>query len=990
MELYYDGKKIDGKLICYDSSYVSLRDYKYSAHIEKGNISIKSDILIFTSQYDGFESTDGAEVSIEIRETWQIYSECFSSFSITHKEISENPSSFTADFSDESQWSGLTEYLKYGKNGDFFGNNRGWDNKTGAIRSIADYDFGNEINMEFSLFTSYRNASYTENRDYYVSVGGLKIEICNFQTAVNVYYNGKKADGDIVYKSEPVYPDNGKYDFNYTVDISGNIIVLESELLKFEARLEDFGGINDSKVYVGISETWHIYEGYFGYLRINAEKEKYENGGDILYTRFENTDLWQKSEMSELINTVKQVFPKDYGWDNKTGRLSTEKVYDFSSEYTAFFGLNTYNLNESYKNDFEENKNSTDYRLNIGSISVEINYFQNGISVSKDGFRLKSVLSDKISYDSKEYDYAVTVSAGKITVSQLKGDRELLKLECGLGDSSAADDVFVSLEVCETWQIYDGNFSYLIVADKSHGIKNARSFFDGIDSQKYDWTQDAFGGGEFSSDFTDKTFWIGNITEYIDTENKKFAPDYGWENKTGEITTAKWYNFGPDFKMEFKLFTSYINDANKNSALEEKYKFADYSVGVGKFRIDIRYFQNGMAIYYDNELLGEVQKPEPSYYDKDLSYIFIIRNGEITLRQMNGADTLLELSMDFSGYDLSKVRVSISVNESWQVYNGYFKSVTASSLMSYDSEYTFNAAEDIGKILEDEEPERALIKSQWIVKQKTSVSGWNYDQLSARSNISGFYSSVSTDPQPVPVINVQCGDYSSQVGIYNSQLILRANFPSGNERTTALCFESPADGKIWIHDPEYGLISVLERINGTDTWCINSSDTEVKSIHLAIYKNDEKIWPSDSGEYLFANSTHPSVSSAVTNVSFPELVIDVRQGDMIYFTVRPEHYKVSDRTILSTNPTVISLNPQIDYISVTGEMKFNTGREITEEETDADISGLISEKKAAMNYLEEIRDNHMLYIAVCAAAVLAVGCGVTVTLICVRKRRAKV
>lgn len=992
IKLYYDGVEIIGSLIKDTSDNASPKNYLYNIHIEKGKITAESDCLKYLYSFEDFEPVNNANVSIKINETWHIWEEYFSGLSVGYKEPTVNETEFEADFSTSDNWDGLTEYLGYGENKSFFGNSKGWNNNSGVLKSKKKYDFGDKIDIDFSLYTSYRNASYTTNGDYYINIGELKIEIWDFQSAIRVYYKGKLLDGKTEYKNDASYPATGIRDFNYSVSVSDNKIVLVSELLKYEADIENFEPINNTRVYVGINESWQIYTGYYKSLSVNAPKRVYENGGDILYTRFEDTDIWEESEMTALINTKKGVFPNDYGWNNKTGSIVTSKIYDFTDNYTAFFGLGTYNYNDSYKNNVNANKNHTDYKLNIGELSVEIKYFQNAISVSKNGFEIKSVCAENIGFDSKSYDYKVSVSGNRVVVSQYNGDNKLLELTCDADNLQTANGVFVSLEVCEDWQIYSGNFNYLIVSADSHEISSAKSFFESVDSQSYDWSQNAFGGNEFSTDFSDKTLWTDELCDYINAEKKTFAPKYGWDNKTGKITTSKWFNFGNNFKLEFKLFTNYINDSIKNSKLDTKYKFADYSVNIGKFKIDIRYFQNGMAVYYDNALLGEIQNTKLSYGDKDYTYVMVVKNGEIILRQLNGANTVLELKTKQSQIDMSKVRISLAVNEDWQVYNGYFKSVFASGLQLYKSKYTFNAADDIKSILESKEPERNFIKSQWMLNQKTSVSQWSYDTLTHKNNISGFYSSIPTEPAPIPVINAQCGDYSSQIGVYNSSLLLRTNFPSGNKRTTALSFEAPASGRIWIHDPEYGMISIIDLLNGTQTWCMNSSDSEVKSVHLAIYKNEQKIWPAGDGEYLLANSTHPKVSSAVKNVAFPELVVDVKQGDIIYFTVRPEHYRVIDNYILSNNPTALSLNPQIDYISVAGEMKYNTDREIKEKEIDVNISKIISQKASGVNYLvNEDTTNpsvNVTLLIIVAGGVLA-ALAVTAAVITVKRRLKK-
>lgn len=198
--------------------------------------------------------------------------------------------------------------------------------------------------------------------------------------------------------------------------------------------------------------------------------------------------------------------------------------------------------------------------------------------------------------------------------------------------------------------------------------------------------------------------------------------------------------------------------------------------------------------------------------------------------------------------------------------------------------------------------------------------------------------------------SVWYGDYSSAVGVYNGKLLLMANFPDSKKRTTTLSFECPADGKIRLHDPDLGLISVPTKLNGVSTWCLNSSDTEVKSMHIAIYQNDKKIWPLDGDEFLLSNESHPEATSAVRDTYFPDLLIDVKQGDMIHFAVRPEHYILSSKRILSNNPSALLMNPQVDYIKVSGEMKYNTDREPVVIKPDVNIADKITNKTAIIRF----------------------------------------
>ena len=264
---------------------------------------------------------------------------------------------------------------------------------------------------------------------------------------------------------------------------------------------------------------------------------------------------------------------------------------------------------------------------------------------------------------------------------------------------------------------------------------------------------------------------------------------------------------------------------------------------------------------------------------------------------------------------------------------------------------------DIKKVVSNENPVIALQKSQWSMAQKYksaySAGEWGYDSLSHKLNITGFYESVPITPAPIPVMHINNGAYSTELGVYDGKLLFRGNFDDGHERKSALTFTAPATGKIRIHDPELGLLSVAAQLNGMNTWCMNSSDNEIKSIYISIYKNGDKIWPLDSEEFLFSNGSHPSSAVPVTNTAFPDILVDVNQGDVIYFAFRPEHRQKANNYILSNNPTVVTMNPQIDYISVSGAFLLNEDKEITEEAVDNNIADKIKNKSS--KWRDELR-----------------------------------
>ena len=932
-----------------DNDYVTPRDYHYEVHIEKGNITVISDLLSYTSSFSDFEAVNNAKVSIEINEDWQIWTEYFSDLFVG--KIIETPrdSAFRADFSNDTQWTGLTEYLGYLDTS--FGNNLGWGNKAGTITTKDKYDFGTQVDASFKLKTNYANGNKnTKNEDFYVVIGDFKIAVCDFQTRIAVYYKNKliegtTADADLTYIAVR--------DYAYSVHIEKGNITVDSDLLHYKSTFDGFESVDKANVAVTINETYHIWDYAFSELLVNIKPPviEYPNCGKKLVSLFDSDDIWD-GEMVGLIDKGNKIFPSDTGWKNKTGALKSKGVYDFSDTFYIFTSLKTSGPNAGYRVDKPSNRNSVDYRINAGKFAFEIRGFQNQIAVLYDGKEIAAAKNEVYDYADKEYTYAIYVSPGKLTVEQRDGDKTLLTIKSDFSGYEAVNGALASIEVCESWQITAGRFSYLIIAAASENITSAEAYFKQLEHDRYDWSKNAYGGSEFSTDFRDRNLWTGDMVDFVDTQNRRFAVESGWKNTTGKLVSAKWYDLGDAFISRFTLYTTYPNNAYKSKPTEKNLNCTEFKVDIGDFSVELRYFQNVVALYYKEQLIALKKADDLTYNTKNYAYVLRVKKGEIVLQQMDGTKTLMEIKSDFSDFEpLKQARIGLEVLETWQVYTSYFSNISVSKLADYPSKYSFNAKEDIKTVLAQKDTETAWIKSQWSVKQKnaaaTGPDAWISGEISKKLHISGFHKEMPIEPSPVPVVNIACGSYSSQVGIYNDSLVLRTNFTDNNGRATALSFEAPADGKVWLHDPEYGMVAVVNEINGQNTWCMNSSKNEVKSAKVAIYKNDQKIWPADSDGYQLGNSNTPGLSAPVLNFAFPEIVLDVKTGDMLYIVVTPKHHLLSG-AILSSNPTLISFNPQIDYISLDSELKLNTSREKTVEEVDVNIASRISAKSAAI------------------------------------------
>lgn len=989
MLLWYKGKEVPlvGES---GANYTSTRDYRYEIHIEKGNITLTSDLLSYTSDFADFEPVNLAKVSVTINEDWQISKEYFSDLFVGKIVEIPRETTFRADFSNDTQWTGLTEYLGYEETK--FGNKEGWNNKTGSIVTKDKFDFGEKVEASFKLMTYYRNHNENgTNEDFYVTIGAFKIAICDFQSRIKVYFKDEPIEGTVTPKADIAYPKSGMRDYTYSVFIEKGNITVESDLLLYQSNFDGFDNVNKASVAVTVNENWQVSQSAFSELLVNIKPEVkvYPQCGSKLISLFGESDIWE-GEMAALIDTEKGVFPSDSGWKNKKGTLSSIGIYDFSNDFYAFTSLKTTGPNNAYKNNVH--KTDTDYSISIGNFRLEIKVFQNGMALYYGDTEIGSAYASEYTYTEKEYAYSIHIKAGNIVVEQREDKKTLLTIKSEFANFEPVDDALVSISVLEDWQISSANFDYLIVAAATENITSADEYFKQLEHNKYDWSQAAYGGNSFESDFSDKTLWTGDMTDFVDAEKKVFEPEKGWKNTTGKILSSKWYNFGESLLARFGLYTTYPNDAYKKNPSEQNLNFVEYKVTIGEFSLEICYYQNILKLYYGETLVATKRADDLTYDTKDYSYVISISKGNILIRQMNGNKVTLELTSDFADFKaINNARVAIEVFETWQVSIGRFSLVSIKALNTYNVLKSFNAKTDIIAAMENKNIASAWVKSQWALVQRykdgAEMTEWTADTVEKKLHITGFYSEIPIEPSAIPVIHITNGDYTSQTGIYENSLVLRANFSDSKSRTTALSFEAPADGQIRIYDPEYGLVSVINAINGTNTWCMNSSSNEVKSLKFAIYKNDEKVWPADTDGYLLGNATHPDLNSAVTSFAFPDVLLDVKQGDKIYFTVTPKHYMLSSGKTLSNNPTLISFNPQIDYVRLDGEIKLNTDREIVIEKVDPNIASSIAAKSDII-YIPKTTNPLPFAIAIGGTVVvLAVLC--TVVLIVVRKKKGK-
>lgn len=101
-----------------------------------------------------------------------------------------------------------------------------------------------------------------------------------------------------------------------------------------------------------------------------------------------------------------------------------------------------------------------------------------------------------------------------------------------------------------------------------------------------------------------------------------------------------------------------------------------------------------------------------------------------------------------------------------------------------------------------------------------------------------------------------------------------------------LCYLVPEDGEISIFDPSKGQISIIRRIEDTQTYSLDN-DKIMRGARIIIYQNGKPLWATEFGNPKYYSSTNES--DGVYAVPFPSLEnIKVKSGDLISIVVQNE------------------------------------------------------------------------------------------------------
>jgi hypothetical protein len=122
----------------------------------------------------------------------------------------------------------------------------------------------------------------------------------------------------------------------------------------------------------------------------------------------------------------------------------------------------------------------------------------------------------------------------------------------------------------------------------------------------------------------------------------------------------------------------------------------------------------------------------------------------------------------------------------------------------------------------------------------------------------------------------------------------------------SLTWVADKDGEVHIYDPANGFITAIDSI---DSIALRSCDYDAnfsKNVEVAIYKNNQKLWPYDDNSFVMQSRG----ANEEKSVYFPDLVgVEVRKGDAIRIVIHSVGYS-------DTIPAVIAMNPQVDYTAL--------------------------------------------------------------------------
>lgn len=267
----------------------------------------------------------------------------------------------------------------------------------------------------------------------------------------------------------------------------------------------------------------------------------------------------------------------------------------------------------------------------------------------------------------------------------------------------------------------------------------------------------------------------------------------------------------------------------------------------------------GLTIYKNNEKIW----PESDDY-----YILTPDETEIDFPEINGIRVTKG----------DRLRIAFkAINNDW----GF---VALSPQVDYVGEitsYDYDAYEAVKKQQEAGTPGdwRSYNDKNWVYEEQSADGSWNSPNLQKGDNMWGIEDYIqSALPDMYYYWNAAAGRYLL-FSTNSSRVVMHCI--TGSAVTPALTFIVPDTGTVKLYDPNGGNMGVASQYE--PFWTLNN---ENEKIGVAIYKNDEKIWPSDTEE-----GTEDGLyilSPEKTEVAFPEIDgIKVIKGDRLRIAFKP-------------------------------------------------------------------------------------------------------
>lgn len=288
--------------------------------------------------------------------------------------------------------------------------------------------------------------------------------------------------------------------------------------------------------------------------------------------------------------------------------------------------------------------------------------------------------------------------------------------------------------------------------------------------------------------------------------------------------------------------------------------------------------QDYYAITANNVKFPEIYGINVNEGDKLHLALIPVNTGYSYIQLAPQVDYISFMNADYSAYSAVKAQEDTGTAQDFRVYDDQYWSYEERELT--DSEVSLNGNSTAVKLPSGDYTEPVIKKGNWCSSSEE----------------------VRTDLPNMYYIWDSVGNNGRGLATYNSKVVL--SIGSVLNRTSSLTYTAPFSGRLKLFDPDEGTINKL---------FVTLDNGEM--VGLAIYKNNEKIWPAEDeaeieGLYVFHGEVwNGDVMADGGNTSrlFPELNLDVTRGDKLRIEFVP----------LTETWGYMTLAPQVSYTTIT-------------------------------------------------------------------------